>query len=245
MAGTRKRKRAGRLERTFDLNNSKLLGAGGYGVVFSSGHKAIKLLYDLDSCKDLYREAQIQEKAREILKGVVQVPRVYSYMSHPIQVKNVQYLCGIEMERVPVLEGFEGPLHILLGYHGDEINTYWGKATAVPVGPQNPSRGFFAGPEFLEEIFADGGITLEGVAWKMGVALRALLDWGILPNDLEFIYGGDGKIYLIDFGLCEFGKADPEDFLNRRGSWGLRSDIYIPHRGDRGYEEFMNGFLQS
>jgi hypothetical protein len=245
MTGTRKRKRAGRLERVFNLNNSEILGAGGYGIVLTTGRRAIKLLYDLDACRDLYREAQIQEKARRILEGIVRVPKVYSYMSYPIQVKNTHYLCGIEMERIPVLEEFGEPLHILLGYSGGDINTSWGRSSATEISPENPSRGFFAGPDILEEIFADDGITLEGVALTMGVALRALLDGGILPNDLEFIYGGDGKIYLADFGLCEFGKADPEEFLNRQSSSGLRGDIYIPHKGNRGYEEFMEGFLKA
>lgn len=240
---TRKRKRAGRLERVLNLNNSEILGAGGYGIVFSSGRKAVKLLYDLEACKALYKEAKIQERARELLQGIVYVPRIYSYMNHSVRVKNMKYLCGIEMERIPILEEFGEPLHMLLGYDGDDVNQSWGRSSAKPVGPDNPSRGFFAGPDLLEEILAEDGLTLEGVAYTMGITLRTLLDGGILPNDLEFIYGGAGRIYLVDFGLCEFGHADPVEFLKREGSSGIRGDIYIPQEGDRGYTEFLEGFL--
>ena len=226
-----------------DFDTSEILGAGGYGIVFSFGSRAMKLLYDLGASKDLHREAQIQERARKILEGIVRVPEIFSVRNLPVAVKSHRYLCGIEMGRIPFLEEIKEPLHILLGYHGDDSNTSWGRSSATAIGPENPSRGFFAGPDLLEEIFADDGITLEGVARTMGVALRALLDGGILPNDLEFLYGGGGKIYLADFGLCEFGTADPEEFLNRQSSSGLRGDIYIPHRGDRGYEEFLEGFL--
>lgn len=243
MSETRKRRRAGRLERVVNLNNSQILGAGGYGIVFSSGHKAIKLLYDLDACKGLYREAKLQERARELLKGIVRVPAVYSYMNQAIQVKGGSFLCGIEMERVPILPEIGEPLHMLLGYSdSDEVNRSWGRSVALPVGPENPSRGFFAGPDFLKEILEEDGLTLEGVGGMMGIALRTLLDRGIIPNDLEWIYGGSGRIYLIDFGLCEFGRVSAEEFLNQQGSSGLRGDIYIPQKGDRGYREFLEGF---
>lgn len=234
-----------------------ILGAGGYGIVYRSGRNAVKLFYDLDCARAIEKEAAIQKRAREILDGILFVPEIYSVQAQPVAIEGRHYLCGIEMERIPILEKFGEPLHTLLGYHGEDINISWGKTTALPVGPGNPSRGFFAGPDLLEKILEDesclhkaetqvsDGITLECVAYTMGRALRGLLDGGILPIDLEFIYGGGGRLYLIDFGLCEFGRADPEEFLERQGSSGLRGDIYVPHEGDRGYREFLEGFLRT
>lgn len=241
MNRTRKRRRAGRLERIMNLDSSEILGAGGYGIIFSSDRKAVKLLYDLNACRGLYREAKLQERARELLDGIVRVPRIYSYMDHSILVNETPYLCGIEMERIPILSEFGEPLHMLLGYNDpDDINKSWGRATEVPIGSDNPSRGFFAGPDLVEEILEADELTLEGLARIMGTALRKLLDGGILPNDLEWIYGGGGRIYLVDFGLCKFGSMNPVEFLN--SSW-VRRDIYIPHEGDRGHIEFLEGFL--
>ena len=76
----------------------------------------------------------------------------------------------------------------------------------------------------------------------MGLALATLIKGGIIPFDLEWIYGGDEKIYLIDFGFCQFGNVDPIKYLNHIGSWGLGGDYYIPHKGHRGYDEFMKGY---
>ncbi len=221
-----------------------ILGAGGYGIVYTSGRNAVKLFYDLECEKAIQNEAEIQKRAREILEGRIFVPEIFSIQNFTVSLYGVQYLCGLEMERIPVLPEIGEPLHMLLGFSDpDEVNRSWGRATASNITPQNPSRGFFAGPEFLEEILEADGLTLEEVARTMGIALRALIDGGILPNDLEWIYGGSGRIYLIDFGLCEFGTTQPEEFLNQQGSSGLRGDIYIPQKGDRGYREFMEGFL--
>jgi hypothetical protein len=108
-----------------------------------------------------------------------------------------------------------------------------------PVGPDNPTRGFFAGPTEMEAILADveSKIFLAAIAWKMGWATRRLLGAGILPIDLEWIYGGDDCLWLIDFGLCRYGSVDPDEFLYREGSEGLATDIYIPPAGSehRGY----------
>ncbi len=220
-----------------------LLGAGGYGIVYTSGRNAVKLLYNLNDEWALNKEVELQRRAREILTGILFVPEILSNRARVIIVEEKQYLCGIEMERIPILEEFGEPLHILLGYSGDDVNQSWGRSSAKPVGPDNPSRGFFAGADLLEEILTEDGLTLEGVAYTMGVTLRRLLDGGILPNDLEFIYGGAGQIYLVDFGLCEFGRDDPVEFLRREGSSGIRGDIYVPQEGDRGYREFLEGFL--
>lgn len=225
------------------------LGAGGYGIVFSHGPgKALKLLYDVETGKALRQEAEIQELAWKALAGSsIRVPKVLAIDARPLLVAGTWYLCGIEMEQVPVLPEFGEPIHMLLGYDGDDLDTSWGRSTAAPPGPNNPSRGFFAGPELLEALWAEEGVnlTIESVARTMGATLRALLAAGIIPNDLEWIYGGKGRIYLLDFGLCRKGHKTPEALLQAKGSEGLAGDIYLPGSRSRGAKEFLEGFLQS
>ena len=222
---------------------------------------ALKLLYDVEACEALRHEANLQQAAAVALEGSpVHVPAILSATTEPLQVAGKWYLCGLEMERIPVLPEFGEPVHMLLGYDGDDIDTSWGRQTARPVGPNNPSRGFFAGPEMLEAIWADErassakshaapsyageGITMkiEDVAYAMGLATKKLLTAGIIPNDLEWIYGGAGQIYLIDFGLCRFGHLTPEEYLARTGSESVTADIYLPQKG-RGVREFLQGLL--
>jgi hypothetical protein len=240
-----KTRRAGKLKRLY-FPNSQPLGAGGYGIVFPTGPRtALKLLYDVEACEALRHEAILQQAATLALEGSpVHVPAVLSVSTDPIQVAGKWYLCGLEQERIPVLPEFGEPVHMLLGYDGDDIDTSWGRQTSRPVGPNNPSRGFFAGPEMLEAIWADEGINMkiEGVAYAMGLATKKLLAAGIIPNDLEWIYGGAGRIYLIDFGLCRFGHLTPEEYLARTGSESPAADIYLPQKS-RGVREFLQGLL--
>lgn len=226
-------------------NDAQILGAGSNGLVAANNDKAVKLFYDLNGCKKLQKEAVIQERARQLLQGIVKVPQIYESINQRIWYKGNEYLCGLMMERVPLVESFDTAVHILLGYKQDDIDTIWTRDYRTPPTENNPPRGFFAGPEMMEAIWSDAGrndISVESVARTMGTALRRLIDGGIVPFDLEFIYGGDGQIYLIDFGFCEFGIVDPIRYLNYTGSWGLGGDYYIPHVGHRGYEEFMDGF---
>ena len=241
------RKKGGaRLRRVYNFNDSELLGVGGYGIALS--HKptnAIKLLYNVDECKALREEARIQIAARKLLQDIIHVPRITDYFTEPITWKGVQYLCGITMERIYPAIGFNEPVHMLLGYDEDDVNQSWGKVIGKPVGSDNPSRGFFASSDFMEAIWEDDNspLTLQQVAFTMGKALRTLIDGGIVPNDLEWIYGGDKQIHLVDFGLCRFGVVDLEQFFFQKGSEGLASEIYLPKPGFVGYPEYYYGFF--
>ncbi len=226
-------------------DNAEILGAGSNGLITLSNKRAIKLFYDLEGCKSMNQEAAIQKKARQLLEGIVKVPDVHETINQKIWYKDKQYLCGIIMDRVPLVESFDYAVHILLGYKQDDIDTIWTRDYRTDPSDDNPPRGFFAGVEMIEAIWTDGlrtDISIEMVAHTMGVALRKMIDGGIIPYDLEWIYGGDGNIYLIDFGFCEWGSVNPIQYLNHTGSWGLGGDYYIPHEGHRGYKEFMRGF---
>lgn len=210
--------------------------------MFPSGPTtALKLLYDLEACEALRHEAKLQQAAANALKGFpVHVPNILSTITEPLQVAEKWYLCGIEMERIPIIPEFGEPIHMLLGYDGDDIDTSWGRHTSQPVGPNNPSRGFFAGQEMLEAIWKNERIalTIEDVSYTMGTATKKLLAAGIIPTDLEWIYGGAGRIYLIDFGLCRFGHLTSREYLERPNLHA--TDMYLPHNG-RGVRDFLEG----
>ncbi len=225
--------------------DARILGAGGYGLVISAGSKAKKLFYDLDAAASIREEAEIQQQARRLLGGVVSVPEIYTVRGLQISWNGPRYLDGIEMDAVPCVDGWNEQIHILLGYSGGaDIDTSWGRNMSRPVGPDNPTRGFFAGPTEMEAILVDTGskISLGLIAWKMGWATRRLLGAGILPIDLEWIYGGDDCLWLIDFGLCRYDVADPDEFLYREGSEGLATDIYIPQAGSEHRGSFLLGW---
>lgn len=250
MAKTRKRGgRASMLAYLQNLNDqSNVLGAGGYGIVLQTRSHAIKLFYEPEACQSLNLEARIQQRATQLLQGIIHVPTISEYTTQPFVWSNNIYLCGIAMKAIKPPPEFGGhQLHMLLGYSGSDIDTVWLKHSGKPAGPDNPPRGFFASPETLEDHWEDVGSqwTIERVSYTMGRAIGALVKGGVVPNDLEFIYGGDNNLWLVDFGLCRFGNVDPVEFLKRRNSEGLASDIYIPQAGYRGRSEFIAGYIES
>ena len=223
-----------------------ILGVGSFGMVVShkGSNRATKLFYDLHA--PVGEEAALQQKARTLLEGIphLSVPAIHNIQQLPTEFQGSRYLCGIEMDRVPIPEGFQHPVHMLLGYGQDDIDTVWSKDYRNPVGPNNPPRGFFAGPEMLEAIWADEGstMTIERVAAIMGTALAKLIAGGIIPLDLEWLYAGDDQLYLIDFGLCEFGSTNPHNFLHMPSSRGIYADYYAPKPDCCGYTEFLGGW---
>ena len=249
---TRKRKmkggRIGILKRVFNFDTYPIIGAGNYGILArSKQNEVLKLLKRTDDCIVLKKEATIQRTVYTLCKQFcpeVNVPKITYYSQDTIPYKQIHYLCGIGMKYIEPPVGYHTQVHTLLGYRGSDIDTEWGMRVAYPVSETNPTRGFFASTNTLEDIWEEEGssMNIEQLAYIMGKVYRIMLINGILPIDLEWVWS-NGHPWIIDFGLCEFGSVDPEQFLQSETSNGLRYDFYIPHKGDRGYEDFLRGFF--
>lgn len=235
------------LRRFFDYNDYTTIGAGNYGIIVKSkSNEVLKLLKVVDDCDTMKKEARIQNKVYLIFKAHlpdVKVPKLTYYSQDRIRYNQTLYLCGIGMNYIEPPQGYTTQIHTLLGYHGSDIDTIWGMHIADPVSPKNPPRGFFASTYTLEDIWDDEGsdMTVEKLAYQMGKAHRLMVDHGILPIDLEWVWS-NGSLWVLDFGLCEFGYVDPTKFLTWDNHRGLKHDFYIPHEGDRGHEEFLKGY---
>ena len=251
---TRKRSykggKMGSLRRFFDYNTYSTIGAGNYGIIVKTkSNEVLKLLKQVDDCNLLRKETIIQNQVYQLCKAYlpeVKVPKLTHYSQDRIRLNNVPYLCGIGMKYVEPPKGYTTQVHTVLGYHESDIDTIWGMRSSEPVSSTNPPRGFFASTYTLLDIWDDEGsdMTIERLAYQMGKAHRLMLDHGILPIDLEWVWS-NGSLWVIDFGLCEFGHVDPTTFLNWDNHMGLKHDFYIPHEGDIGYAEFLEGYLQS
>jgi hypothetical protein len=232
------------------LQDAPIVGAGGYGIVLKLPHKtrALKLLYDTSACTALRHEADAQGRAYEALRDTlpeVGVPAIIDYTESIMSYKSVPYLCGICMEYLPPPLDFDEAVHMVLGYDGSDMDSSWGARQSEPVSETNPTRGFFASSASLEWIWAQEGsaMTVDRAAYLMGRAFGCMLDNGILPIDLEWVWS-NGRPWIIDFGLCEFAKkpVGRSEFLKLGGTRGLASDLYIPHEGQRGHDAFIRGF---
>jgi hypothetical protein len=232
------------------LNNMMSALGVGYSAVVVYDNKrdqAIKLFRSLTQCDAIAKEAKLQKKVSRLLKDYVPevfVPHITFLSNLSIRYKQTPFLCGIGMTYLPPPEGYTEAVHMCLGYWYSDIDRSWGLKTSDKVSAENPTRGFFAGPYKLEDIWEDEGspMTIERLAYLMGLTYRCLIDNGIVPTDIEWIWS-KGRPYVIDFGECKEEYVDPIKLLNQGGSDGLLSDFYIPHKGDRGYEEFLEGYL--
>lgn len=232
------------------LNVMNITGAGGYGIVITNTKKAIKLFLDTDACAALKTEAQIHQTIYDIVRVTapeIRVPNIETIQTEPLMYRGTHYLCGITMDYLQPPLDFDEQVHCCLGYSGSDIDSSWGQKMGLPIGPTNPTRGFFASPETLEYIWKTEGdttTTIESVARSMGKCLRQLLEHDILPIDIEWVWS-EGRLCMLDFGLCTYGHKDPFQFLHTRGVYGLADDFYVPHAGQRGYDAFLEGYKQA
>lgn len=225
-------------------NKSTVLGAGGFGQIFTKQNHVVKLLYDINACKDLENEVVIQTAGRQVLQNIVKVPEIYAHKTIHKTFRQQIYLCGIAMERIYGLPEYNGELiHLMLGEPISK-SRYKGRQTSKPINANNPSRGFFANPTKVIDILDeyDSKYTLNSIAHTMGKTCRTLINNNIVPIDLEFVYGANDTLSVIDFGLCRFGQVDPIQFLHSKGKEGLASEPYIPQEGHQGREAFLTGY---
>ncbi len=232
------------------MDTYSIVGAGHYGIIVRfNSTEVLKLFKDHQDCEAVLKEARIQNDVYRIFNDTlpqIKVPALYSVNQEIVTYRGGTYLHGIGMTYLDPPSGFDVQVHAVLGYRGSDIDTLWGMHIGTPVDKSNPPRGFFASTYTLEDIWEEEGsdMTIEKLAYLMGSAHRLMLDHGILPIDLEWVWS-KGSLWAIDFGLCEYGSVDPLVFLEDESSMGLKHDLYVPHKGDRGYEEFMKGYVDT
>lgn len=231
-----------------DFTNAPIVGAGHYGIVVRTNpDEVVKLFTQTDDSEALKREATIQTTVGNLFTQFlpeVKVPTVLYTSQTRVNYIQSTYLCGIGMEYIHPPLGYSSQVHTPLGYRGSDLDTEWGMRMAEPISDTNPTRGFFASNYTLEDIWEEEGIevSIETLAHTMGNAYGLMLAHGILPIDLEWVWS-HGQLWCIDFGLCEFGTIDPIRFYNSKSSSGLVYDFYVPHKGQRGGDEFLEAYL--
>jgi hypothetical protein len=209
------------------------LGYGSSGVVVCDNalHPSHALkLYNMPADEaGILREGSIQAAATRCLPHILHVPSVHTVTRQPVVFQDADYIAGIYMDPVPGHSEIDGQqVHIALGANleTDEF---------LPC-------GFFPTIATLEQLFAfkQSHHSIESVAYTMGRAHRALLDAGIIPDHVKFLYGADDRIWMIGFRHCLTGHIDPMEWLNDR-----RRDVepYAPREAQRGRANYIAGFL--
>ena len=248
------------------LYNGKCIGGGGYGIVIdvpsfalnehsSSMPKALKLFRDVNSCQKLYSEVKIQNLIREL---GIRTPKIIEHFSKKIFYNDIEFLCGILMEKIePLMYGVQ--FHIILNPSEDDTDI------DTIVYTNDSPRGFYGSAELLKAMFIDAkngeqsdiiyfhskylkmGFEkyIQNIAFQMGEILQKITMAKIRPVDIEFIIDKYGDLWVIDFGLCEFiedSNVTLETILEDTSWRGLRNDMYIPSFKNKSLRKyFMEG----
>ncbi len=211
------------------------LGYGSSGVVVYGTEPypphALKLYSAPADEAAILREGSIQAAAVRTLLYTLRVPKVHTVTRRPVVFDGADYIAGIYMDPVPGHTELNGAqLHIPLG--ADLEHDEW-----------HPG-GFFPTVDTFYQtlVFRESYHTIASISRTMGRAHRALLDAGIIPDHVKFLYGADDHIWMIGFRHCRTGYMDPLEWVQDR-----RREVepYAPHEDQWGYEEYMEAFLES
>lgn len=213
----------------------EIIGSGGYGLVISKDDKVLKLFYNLDDCKELFYEAEIQKEIRNIVLEInennkdnprylgMNVPEIFEVYNKHIHLDYIYYkhnsklpkdfLCGILMERIipPNIEGFsDNPneqIHIGLGLRSD-CNTSWLCDNGI-------TRGFYANTKMIEAIIEELNekshnirneiFLVSNIAYTFGKVYREIYNKGYKLFDIEIVLGE--KNGRLTLNMIDFGKV--------------------------------------
>ena len=224
-----------------NITNQQILGAGGFGLVIETDTKlSLKLLKDIDACKNLKHENDIQKRIEKVLlphyneeNPPAKVPHIHEEFNGVITVKlndiKKDYLCGILMDRIQ-------PLYDNLQYHlafgcefDDDINTiHYVNNTQEP-------RGFYGSVDNLIKLIEKNSLQIQGtdpeifiqnLVIRMAKTYRYLLEENIIPYDIEFVLDKNLQLWCLDFGLCyEINNSKDKNILI---ATILQNNDYIP-----------------
>jgi hypothetical protein len=249
---------------------TKILGAGGYGMIVSSdiNSNVTKLYYEKDKCGEMTAEylhfITVFNAFNDNPYPQIMIPEPKKIDNRQIIFGEKEFQCGIEMKRILPLsimsEYKNGIIHVILKEeYKKQLNKERGREYGE-ITDLNPSRGFEATGSYIENNILpklnkdEKGIieSIEDIAYMMGISFTTLfIHAEIYPVDVEYCLGNnDGKVNLVmmDFGMCEFiDYLDSVDTIcnklleGNEKAVGALDDIYLPSKKDPTFTRFSEG----
>lgn len=250
-----KKNRHGMKHKLFPLDSTmKVIGAGGFGTIYGNRSHVYKMFNTVKTCTDSKHEFDIGLKLYKAIKRLrledkITTPTPIDHDIKPFEYNGQKYRCFFKMQRVDgfVLDqaaGRELLVHATLQYPNKNAEV---AKMDEPVSDLNPSRGWFAGENFIKTIT---GAEPKDIAYRIGLILVILImDVGICPFDVEFLVNKKGQLVVLDFGLAyqiesyndmiSLTKKIFEDGGN--GAIGLAYDLYYPAPDSKVKQDFLDG----
>jgi|LauGreDrversion4_2_1035121.scaffolds.fasta_scaffold19317_7 hypothetical protein len=254
-----------------DLDDKyEVIGSGGFGKIIykKDDDKVIKLIYTLDDCFigeiEYKKHLNIYEKIKTLLSYnnslQISTPKPIGFLNHKLAYDKNVYGCGYIMKYMPHLEIIDGLIHIIFkSEHKKIFNRLVGRKYNEEISKDNPSRGFFADIDYIEEIILpsipsqlkkrikDGN----DISLNMGILYGTCIFGGkMMPIDAEYVLSFENNeltVSLIDYGMFSDLAYNIDEFISMRDQIE-EIDLYFPYSDDNRksyYENFIKGILSS
>lgn len=255
-----------------DLDDDKyeVIGSGGFGKIIYSkeNDKVVKLIYTLDDCFigeiEYKKHLNIYEKIKTLLSYnnslQISTPKPIGFLNNKLTYDKNVYGCGYVMKYMPHLEIIDGLIHIIFkSEHKKIFNRLVGRKYNEEISKDNPSRGFFADIDYIEDIILpsipsylkkkikDG----DDISLNMGILYGTCIFGGkMMPIDAEYVLSFDDNeltVSLIDYGMFSDIVYNIDEFISMREQIE-EIDLYFPYSDDNRksyYQNFIKGVLSS
>jgi hypothetical protein len=255
-----------------DLDDDKyeVIGSGGFGKIIynKENDKVVKLIYTLEDCFigeiEYKKHLNIYEKIKTLLSYnnslQISTPKPIGFLNNKLTYDKNVYGCGYVMKYMPHLEIIDGLIHIIFkSEHKKIFNRLVGRKYNEQISKDNPSRGFFADIDYIEEIILpsipshlkkkikDG----DDISLNMGILYGSCIFGGkMMPIDAEYVLSFDNNeltVSLIDYGMFSDIVYNIDEFISMREQIE-EIDLYFPYSDDNRksyYQNFIKGVLSS
>jgi len=253
-----------------EIDNYKVIGSGGFGkIIYNKDEdKVIKLIYTLEDCFigeiEYKKHLAVYQKIKQLLsfnKNLqLSTPQPLGFLNNKLHFENQDYGCGYIMRYVPHLDIIDGLIHIIFkSEHKKIFNRLVGRKYNQEISKDNPSRGFFADIDYIEDNilpripqrFRNNLNNGNDLAFHMGVLYgTCIFGAKMIPIDAEYVlsfYNNQLTVTLLDYGMFSELIYDEKEFESSR--YQIEEiDLYFPYPDDDRksyYEHFQKGILSS
>ncbi len=206
---------------------TQIIGAGGFGLVVKQENSIVvgKFLINPKDCNEAKVEFSKHYRIYEAFKTSQSKTNKYpqlclstplDFSNIPAQIRGKTYDCYYLMTELPQLNE-NGIYHIINNdvFHEKQYNKVIGRKYSEPVSDENPSRGFFATYNYIDENILQSNKYKTGSLSSISSLLRYMgYSFGVilfiadlLPRDVEYVLGlnRDGQLcfMILDFGLTK------------------------------------------
>jgi hypothetical protein len=253
-------------------NFNKILGSGGFGLIYKHNTKAIvsKFIYSKSSClkgKEEYEifshiyntfmDVSMGMKSKCLIPKQIYIPKPIKFSNKTIKKDNNEFSCSFTMEQILPIEPYNEMIHIILKQdYARFTGKLVGRNYMYPINKTtNPSRGYFASSKDIQKILNDnkkflGDMTsINVIAYNLGYIYSFLIGvCKIFPRDIEYLLAVKNNIIsiiVLDFGMCEMIENETDDEIVDKIVDIAYMDLYFPYKTENLYKDFENGIKDS